>query len=79
MQQHPKSLKELRHYFFQTGKDENMSFSLTNFKQELIIEVLVNGSKLPFTLQRSINSTKLPKVRLYLASKSNPGTKEEGK
>ena len=61
------------------GKEEDMSFSLANFKQELITEVLVSGSKLPFTLQRYINSTKLPKVRLYLTSKSNPSTKEEGK
>jgi hypothetical protein len=53
------------------GKEENMSFSLANYQQELITEVLVSGSKLPFTLQRCINSTKLPKVRLYVASKIN--------
>ncbi|KAK3754730.1 hypothetical protein QZH41_019376 [Actinostola sp. cb2023] len=56
-----------------------MTFSLANYKQEMMTNVSVGGSKLPFTLQRYINSTKLPKVRLYLASKVKKDDKEEDK
>lgn len=57
-----------------------MLFCLANYKQEIILdEVFVGGSMMPFTLQRYINSTKLPKVRLYLASRSKIDEKNMNK
>ena len=53
------------------GREKDMSFFLANYKQEIINEVPVGGVMLSFTVQRYVNATKLPKVRLYLASRLN--------
>ena len=59
------------------GNVEDMEFSLANYKQEIIHSVIVDNKVVPFTLQRYMYSTKLPKVRLYLASKAKISAHEE--
>ena len=59
------------------GDIEEMEFSLANYKQEIIDTLIVDNKIVPFTLQRYMYSTKLPKVRLYLASKAKTSAKEE--
>ena len=59
------------------GDVEEMEFSLANYKQEIIHSVIVDNKVVPFTLQRYMYSTKLPKVRLYLASKAEISAHEE--
>ena len=59
------------------GNVEDMEFSLANCKQEIIHSVIVDNKVVPFTLQRYMYSTKLPKVRLYLASKAKISAHEE--
>ena len=51
------------------GKAEFMEFTLANYKEDIVAKVVVGGAAVPFTLQRYVNATKLPRVRLYLASK----------
>ena len=51
------------------GKTEFMEFALANYREDIVSDVVVGGASLPFTLQRYMNATKLPKARLYLASK----------
>lgn len=51
------------------GSADMMEFTLANYKEDTICNVVVGGSVLPFTLQRYLNATKLPRARLYLASK----------
>lgn len=51
------------------GSIDMMEFTLANYKEETVSNVIVGGSVLPFTLQRYLNATKLPRARLYLASK----------
>ena len=51
------------------GKAECMEFTLANYKEDIVANVVVGGAAVPFTLQRYVNATKLPRVRLYLASK----------
>ena len=55
----------------------DMEFSLANYKQEIIHSVIVDNKVVPFTLQRYMYSTKLPKVRLYLASKAKISAHKE--
>ena len=49
------------------GKAEFMEFALANYREDTASDVVVGGASLPFTLQRYMNATKLPKARLYLA------------
>ena len=56
---------------------EEREFSLANYKQETINSIIVDNKVVPFTLQQYIFSTKLPKVRLYLASKAKMSAQEE--
>ena len=51
------------------GNIDTMEFTLANYKEDTVSNVVIGGSVLPFTLQRYLNATKLPKARLYLASK----------
>lgn len=51
------------------GKADMMEFTLANYKEDIVSNVVVGGSLMPFTLQRYMNATKLPRARLYLASK----------
>ena len=46
-----------------------MEFALANYREGIVSDVVVGGASLPFTLQRYMNATKLPKARLYLVSK----------
>ena len=52
------------------GDVEEMEFSLANYKQEIIDTIIVDNKVVPFTLQRYMYCTKLPKVRVYLAPKA---------
>lgn len=65
-----------KQYFFPNGKsqfgnEEDMHFSLANFKKEEIPSdnIDVNGTQLPFTISSYANATKLPRLKLYLTSK----------
>ena len=51
------------------GKADMMEFALANYKEDVVSNVVVGDSVVPFTLQRYLNATKLPRARLYLASK----------
>lgn len=42
---------------------------MANDKEDIVSHVVVGGSVLPFTIQRYLSFTKLPRARLYLASK----------
>ncbi|PFX18413.1 hypothetical protein AWC38_SpisGene17223 [Stylophora pistillata] len=59
------------------GSIDMMEFTLANYKEDTISNVVVRGSVLPFTLQRYLNATKLPRARLYLASKQKQCESEE--
>ncbi|KAK3742020.1 hypothetical protein QZH41_014346 [Actinostola sp. cb2023] len=59
------------------GNMEMMDFSLANFRQETVVDITVDNKVLPFTLERYMHSTKLPKVRLYLASKKKTSNEKE--
>ena len=59
------------------GSIDMMEFTLANYKEDTISNVVVGGSVLPFTLQRYLNATKLPRARLYLASKLRQCESEE--
>ena len=54
-----------------------MEFTLANYKEDTVSNVVVGGSVLHFTLQRYLNATKLPRARLYLASKLKQCESEE--
>ena len=52
------------------GKADMMEFALFNYKEDVVSNVVVGDSVVPYTLQRYLNATKLPRAaRLYLASK----------
>ena len=51
------------------GPAKMMEFGLANYKQESLTDVLVDGVKLPFTLQRYATETKMSRICLYLTSK----------
>lgn len=59
------------------GSTDTMEFTLANYKDDTVSNVVVGGSVLPFTLQRYLNATKLPRARLYLASKVKQCESEE--
>lgn len=59
------------------GSIDMMEFTLANYKEDTISDVVVRGSVLPFTLQRYFNATKLPGARLYLALKQRKCESEE--
>lgn len=59
------------------GSIDTMEFTLANYKEDTVSNVVVGGSVLPFTLQRYLNATKLPRARLYLASKVKQCESEE--
>ena len=42
---------------------------MANDKEDIVSHVVVGGSVLPFTIQRYLSFTKLPRARLYLGSK----------
>ena len=46
------------------GSIDTMEFTLANYKEDTVSNVVVGGSVLPFTLQRYLNATKLPRARL---------------
>ena len=54
-----------------------LEVTLANYKEDTVSNVVVGGSVLPFTLQRYLNATKLPRARLYLASKLKQCESEE--
>ena len=59
------------------GSIDAVQFTLANYKEDTVSNVVVGGSILPFTLQRYLNATKLPRARLYLASKVKQCESEE--
>lgn len=59
------------------GSIDIMEFKLANYKEDIVSNVIVGGSAFPFTLQRYLNATKLPRARLYLASKVKRCKSEE--
>ena len=59
------------------GSIDMMEFTLANYKEDTVSNVVVGGSVLPFTLQRYLNATKLPRAGLYLALKLKQCESEE--
>jgi hypothetical protein len=52
-----------------------MEIHLANYKQDIIHNVTVNDKVVPFTLESYMHVTKLPKRRLYLATKDTGNQK----
>lgn len=63
--------------FYPNGNSCHGLISDMDFKITIIENLKIDGEEVPFTLGQYINATKLPKVRLYLASKKRP--KDESK
>lgn len=75
-------LESAKQLFFPEGSSpfgliEDMETHLANYKQDIIEDITVNDIVLPFTLEGYLQATKLPKVRLYLATKQQDKTGSE--